>query len=218
MLPATLAHVKTTVIVCLYALVLPAVASAHGGGSQHEYISTVDRIVNAHGVDAQASGDGHFSFSAPAGHTVIVRGYSGEPYLRFQGGKIEANELAPTTFVNRDEPPPASADAKARPQWRQIGSGLKWTWHDHRTHWMASQAPAAITKAPKASHHVFGWKVTGTVDTRPFEIVGSLDWAPAKSRPGYVWISYLAIAFGVLYAAFLILSKRRASTGSKSRV
>jgi hypothetical protein len=209
-MPATLAHVRTTVIVCLYALVLPAVAFAHGGGSQHGYVSTVDQIVNAEGVDAQASGDGHFSFIAPAGHTVIVRGYSGEPYLRFQGGRIEENEIAPTTFINRDEPTPASVDAKAAPQWREVGSGLKWTWHDHRTHWMGSLPPAAIQKAPKVSHHVFDWKVDGTVDTRPFAIVGSLDWAPTKSGPGYVWISYLAIAFGVLYAGFLILSKRRA--------
>jgi hypothetical protein len=27
--------------------------------------------------------------------------------------------------------------------------------------------------------------------------------------PGYEWISYAAIAFGVIYAAFLIFTKRR---------
>jgi hypothetical protein len=209
-LPATLACVRTTVIVCLFALGLPSVAAAHGGGSQHGYVSTVDHIVDARGVDARASGDGHFSFTAPAGRTVIVRGYSGEPYLRFRSGKIEENELAPTTFVNRDEPPPASADANAAPRWQEIGSGLTWTWHEHRTHWMASRPPAAVREAPKVRHHLFDWKVTGTVDARPFQIVGSLDWAPTKSGPGYLWVSYLAIGFGVVYAAFLIFSKRRA--------
>jgi hypothetical protein len=196
-------------IVCLYALALPAVAVAHGGGSKHGYVSTVDHIVNAQGIEAIASGDGHFEFTAPTGHTVIVRGYSGEPYLRFENGKVYESELAPTTFVNREEPPPAAASAKAPPLWREVATGSTYTWHDHRTHWMAAQPPAAVRKAPKVRHHIFDWKVAGTVDARPFEIAGSLDWAPTKSGPGYQWISYLAIAFGVLYAGFLILSKRR---------
>jgi hypothetical protein len=196
-------------IVCLYALLLPAVAFAHGGGSQHGYVSTVEHIVNARGIEAQASGDGHFTFVAPAGHTVIVRGYSGEPYVRFAGGKVYENQLAPTTFVNRDEPPPATADAKIAPSWKEVAAGSTYTWHDHRTHWMAAQPPATVRKTPKLSHHIFDWKVTGAVDARPFEIVGSLDWAPTKSGPGYQWISYLAIAFGVSYAAFLVFAKRR---------
>jgi hypothetical protein len=205
---ATLGPVKIGVIVLAFWLVSPGVALAHGGGSEDGYVSTVDYIQNAQGVDAQASGDGHLSFTAPAGHVVIVKGYSGEPYLRFRSGRIDENERAPTTFINREKPPPAGVDAKAPPAWREVASGLRYTWHDHRTHWMSPQPPAVVKNAPHTAHHIFDWKVTGTVDARPFSIVGTLDWGPSKSGAGYLWISYLVIAFGVLYAAFLLFSKR----------
>jgi len=74
---------------------------------------------------------------------------------------------------------------------------------------MASRPPAIVTKAPRVPHHIFDWKVTGTVDARPFSIVGSLDWGPTKNGPGDLWISYLVIGLGVVYAGFLLFSKRR---------
>jgi hypothetical protein len=208
-LTVNLRPVKIGVFVLAVWLVLPGVAFAHGGESQHGFSSTINFIQNARGIDAQASGDGHFTFTAPPGHTVVVTGYSGEPYLRFRAGKIDENERAPTTFVNRDAPPSPRADAKAAPEWHQVATGLRYTWHDHRTHWMASQPPAIVRDAPHVPHHIFDWKVTGTVDARPFSIVGSLDWGPTKSGPGYLWISYLVIGFGAVYAGFLLFSKRR---------
>jgi hypothetical protein len=190
------------------ALLVPAAALAHGGGSQHGYVSTVERIVNANGIQAEASGDGHFSFTAPAGKTVVVHGYSNEPYVRFSDGTIELNDRSPTTYVNDDEPPPARADPAAGPVWRSVGSGLTHTWDDRRTHWAAAEAPDAVRAEPKAPHHISDWKVTGTVDSKPFAVEGSLDWAPTKSGPGYQWISYLAIGAAVVYGAFLVFTKR----------
>ena len=64
-------------------------------------------------------------------------------------------------------------------------------------------------------HHIFDWKIDGTVDSKPFQIVGSLDWAPTKSGPGYIWISYIVIAGGVLYAAFLLFARRGAKQPAK---
>jgi hypothetical protein len=208
--------VRPVLIAVLFALALPPVSLAHGGGSKHGYVSTVEHIVNANGVDAAASGDGHFSFTAPAGKTVIVRGYSNEPYVRFRNGSIDLNDLAPTAYVNDDKPPPARADPKASPVWRRVGTGLTYTWHDHRTHWMASQPPEAVRAEPKAPHHISDWQVKGLVDTTPFAVEGSLDWAPTKSGPGYEWISYLAIGAAVLYGAFLVFTKR-GSRGDESR-
>src|SRR6266542_4138584 len=99
-LPATLASVRAALVIAFFVLVFPSVAVAHGGGSKHGYVSTVERIVNARGIEAEASGDGHFELTAPAGHTVIVRGYEGEPYLRFDEGEVYENERSPTTYVN----------------------------------------------------------------------------------------------------------------------
>ncbi len=92
---------RAALVIAFFVLVFPSVAVAHGGGSKHGYVSTVERIVNARGIEAEASGDGHFELTAPAGHTVIVRGYEGEPYLRFDEGEVYENERSPTTYVNR---------------------------------------------------------------------------------------------------------------------
>jgi hypothetical protein len=211
--------VRPVLVVLLLALALPPVSHAHGGGSQQGYVSMVERIVDANGVEAVASGDGHFSFTAPAGKTVIVRGYSNEPYVRFHDGSIEVNDLAPTTYVNDDKSPPGRADASAKPVWREVDSGLTYTWDDERTHWTAPEAPTAVRAEPKAPHHISDWKVPGTVDGRPFVVEGSLEWAPTKSGPGYEWISYLAIGAAVLYGAYIVLVKRagRGSAASSAR-
>jgi hypothetical protein len=196
-------------IACALALVWPAAAAAHGGaGGARGYTSTVDHIVDAHGVDARANANGNLTFTAPSGHVTVVDGYDGEPYLRFADGKVYENERAPTTFINRNQPPPSIATPKGQPDWVEVVPGRSYTWHDHRTHWMASQPPPVVRTDPKKPHHVFDWSVGGTVDGQRFQIVGSLDWAPPKGGPGYQWISFGVIAAGVLYGAFLLLTRR----------
>ena len=114
---------RAVLIAVSCALALPPVCFAHGGGSKHGYVSTVERIVDANGIDAAASGDGHFSFTAPAGKTVIVHGYSNEPYVRFHGGSIAVNDLAPTTYVNDDKPPRRAQTRKQRPSGARSTTG-----------------------------------------------------------------------------------------------
>jgi hypothetical protein len=201
--------VRTALAAALVLLALPPAALAHGDSSQHGYVSTVERIVDAQGIDAQASGDGHFSFTAPTGKTVIVRGYEGEPYLRFQNGRVYENRNSPTAYVNRDRPPRAGATPNAKPRWRVVGDGRTYTWHDHRTHWMAARAPAAVDRDPHTRHHISNWKVDGTVDGTPFAIHGSLDWAPTKSGLGWQWLLVPILLGGAAYALFLTFVSRR---------
>jgi hypothetical protein len=191
----------------LFALAVPGVSYAHGA-SGHGYTSTVVRIVDARGIDATPSADGHFSFTAPRGKTVVVHGYHGEPYVKFQNGTIYVNRRAPTTYVNEERPPPDGTSAKADADWEARDAGLTYAWHDHRTQWLATEPPAAVEAEPKLPHHVFDWKVDGTVDGKPFVVDGSLDWTPGKSGPGYEWLSFLAIAGAVLYVAFALISRR----------
>jgi hypothetical protein len=200
--------VRSVLIAVSCALALPPVCFAHGGGSEHGYVSTVERIVNANGIEVATGDEGHFSFTAPAGKTVVVRGYGNEPYVRFHGGSIAVNDLAPTTYANDDQPRPKRADPKAAPVWREVDHGLTYDWHDHRTRWMAAEAPAAVRAKPNAAHHISDWQVTGTVDGEPFAVQGALDWSPKKSGPGYEWISFLAIGAAVLYGAFLLFARR----------
>jgi len=208
--------VKALAVAVFFALALPPVSLAHGGGSKHGYVSTVERIVNAGGIEAVASGDGHFQFTAPAGKTVVVLGYSNEPYLRFAGGTVYENELAPTTYVNRDEPPPARADAKAAPRWHEVANGQTYTWHDHRTHWMGTNEPAPVQRDPQQRHHIFDWRVTGTVDAKRFAIVGSLDWAPTKSGLGWQWLLVPILGAALLYGLFVsfVVARRRSAAGA----
>jgi hypothetical protein len=201
----------------MLALTLPATAAAHGGGSGHGYVSSVERIVDAGGIEATASGDGHFTFTAPTGRTVVVAGYDDEPYLRFRDGRVEVNDLAPTAYVNDERSPPSRADENAAPVWREVARGRTYTWHDHRTHWMEADPPAAVRSDTKSHHHISDWQVTGTVDGRPFAVEGSLEWEPTESGPGLEWISYLAIGGGVLYAAFLLLVQRRRPGAERRR-
>ena len=214
----TLAAVRPVLIAVAFALALPSVALGHGGGSQHGYVSSVERIVNDNGVEAVASGDGHFSFTAPAGKTVIVHGYSNEPYLRFHKGAIEVNDLAPTTYANDEQAAPSRADPKAAPVWRNVGEGLTHTWEDHRTHWMGSEPPGG--RAPRAGvgpPHLRLARDRHGEDGKPFAIEGELEWSPKKSGPGYEWISFLAIGVGALYVIYLVISRRRSPPGRPPR-
>jgi len=199
-------------------LVLPPAALAHGGGSEGGYLSTVERIVRAQGIEAAASGDGHFSFTAPAGKTVVVRGYAGEAYLRFRNGKVYENRTSPTAYVNRDRPPLTGAMADVKERWRLVGDGRTYTWDDRRTRWTAATAPAAVDRAPDRRHHISDWRIGGTVDGTSFTIHGSLDWAPAKSGMRWQWALVPILGAAALYALFLTFASRpRAAPVSRPR-
>lgn len=207
---------RMLLVAAMVALAIPSVSHAHGESGKG-YTSTVIRIQDAGGIDATASADGHFIFTVPGGKTVIVNGYEREPYVKFQNGTIYVNRRSPTAYVNDERAAPADASARSTPDWVARGSGLTYTWHDHRTHWMAADPPAAVESEPKKHHHVSDWKVYGTVDGEPFVVDGSLDWNPTKSGPGYEWLSFLAFAGAAVYVAFVLIVKRRSRTRLTNR-
>jgi hypothetical protein len=182
---------RLVVLGCVLGLVVPGAAVAHGDEAAHGYTSEVERIVNGKGIEAHASGDGHFSLTVPAGPVVIVNGADGAPFVRFAGGKVFESTSA------------------GAPEWVVVREGQTHTWRDRRTYWAAAEPPEAVHEDPDAAHHIRDWTIGGTVDGQPFTIDGSLEWGPkAKSGPGYTWISLLVIGGGVLYAAFLLFAKR----------
>jgi hypothetical protein len=143
-------------------------------------------------VHAELLGAGSFvRLRVAAGTPVTVLGYDGEPYLRFDtDGTVEENTRSPAAYLNRTRyagtPVPVSADAKATPEWRRVGAGGEYAWHDHRTHWMA-------TGRPPAPQH---WHVPLLVAGRPVTLDGVYQGVPAPASWPW-WLAVLAVGLGV---------------------
>lgn len=89
-------------------------------------------------------GDGFLDLDVIEGHTVVVTGYRGEPYLRvLPDGSVQENTNSPATYLNRDRyarskvPPTLIGQERLPPPaWQTIGRGGHAVWHDHRIHFM----------------------------------------------------------------------------------
>lgn len=155
-----------------------------------DFRSVVTGIVPAtEGVTAEIrGGDTFLELTVAAGHTVIVQGYRGEPYLRFNpDGTIERNTLSEATYLNEDRLgkvtiPPAvqDADAETPPDWEPIATGGRYAWHDHRVHWMSGASPS-VDRGQRVDGAYDPWRVPLVVDGSPVEIQGTLTYEPTVS-------------------------------------
>ena len=92
---------------------------------------------------------------------VQILGYEGEPYLRLDADGVFENSNSPAHYINLDrfarKPIPASASAKAAPNWVKLSDGNSIRWHDHRTHWMDTVASAGRARQPRRrARHLSG--------------------------------------------------------------
>jgi hypothetical protein len=147
-------------------------------------------------------GDDQVWLDNRSGKTVVIDGYSGEPYLRFSPRGIYVNINSPAGYLNQDRyarvTVPKSATAKATPKWEKLAGGDIWAWHDHRIHYMNPIAPPQIRAAPRMPHHVFDWKVPATENGKRFFIAGSLDYKPPPKKDfPYGLVISLATLIGV---------------------
>ncbi|MGZ8694773.1 MAG: hypothetical protein ACXWYS_04980 [Gaiellaceae bacterium] len=176
----------------LWALVAVPAAGAHLGGPKG-FESTVTGYTPAiKGIDAvMLGGDDRMVLHNNTGKVLIIKGYQGEPYLRFSPDAVYQNDRSEAVFLNADRyanvQVPPTASAKAKPQWEKVLPGHAFTWHDHRVHWMSPILPPAVQKDPGARHHVFNWKIPATLDGKPVTIRGTLDYVPPPSSGGPRW-------------------------------
>jgi hypothetical protein len=123
------------------ALALPSATAAHPGSALTGYVSTVSALEpNVLGVNALVlGGDDRLRISNYSGKTIVIMGYEGEPYLRFDTTGVYANTLSPAAHLNRFRLPrplkPGVTDPSAAPRWRRVAPGVTYEWHDHRIHW-----------------------------------------------------------------------------------
>lgn len=209
-------------LLALAALALPAAVIAHPGSTLTGYVSTVSAVVpNVLGVNALVlGGDDRLRISNYSGKTILILGYEGEPYLRFDKTGVYANTLSPAAHLNRFRLPrplkPGVIDPSARPHWRRVAPGVTYEWHDHRIHWTGRRPPRAVQEHPDRIQRIFSWRVPGRAAGAPFAITGFLGYAPdparAKDAGGTSgWLLGAAIAAGVLAAAALVgMGARRA--------
>lgn len=203
-------------------LLLAAPAAAHGplGGGQG-YVSTVAGLEpNVLGVLVSVlGGDDRLRLVNYSGKTIVVLGYAGEPFLRFQKSGVYENASSPATYLGRERDPakarvPASADPKAPPRWRKVGAGVaSYVWHDHRIHWTKAQPPRVIEEEPDQIHRIFRWRIPARADGQSFVVAGFLGYAPAPDAgqdSTSRWLSAAVIAATLLVAVALGVGARRA--------
>jgi hypothetical protein len=198
------------------ALVVCPVAAAHGNGAARGYSSTITGI--APKVDGLTvlvlQGDDQLQLRNETGQELVIRGYDGEPYLRFDAdGGVFRNTNSPATYLNQERyggvDVPASASKTATPAWERVSRGRSFDWHDHRIHWMSTIDPPKVREAKDAPHHVFDWTVPGALGGRALAIRGSLDYAPPPAS-SFNPLLLAPLAGLVLVGAFFWVRRRRA--------
>jgi len=181
----------------------PAGADAAGPS---DFRSEVTGIVpEVDGVQAEIrGGDSFLEITVDEGHTVIVEGYEGEPYLRYSpDGTVERNRLSTATYLNDSRkgagvtiPPEAQdADATTEPDWEQVATGGSYAWHDHRVHWMDEASPN-VPRGELVGGAYDPWIVPIVADGAAAEVQGTLTYEESVSPIPYIALA--AIVGGLL--------------------
>lgn len=126
-------------------LASPVLADPAGPTDYLSEVVAIDPSTPAIDV-AILGGDSFVQLKVQPGSEVIVIGYRGEQYLWFKAdGTVLENQNSPTKYTNNDRygggEIPLSATVDASPDWQPIASNGRWSWHDHRAHWMQQTRP-----------------------------------------------------------------------------
>jgi hypothetical protein len=144
-------------------------------------------------------GDSFVRVSVDPGHDVVVLGYEGEPYLWIDGeGDVFENQQSPATYYNRSRDGsgevPDDVDPAAAPEWKKVGDGGAWAWHDHRAHWMGGDPPIGMEPGDALPDSI----VPLTVDGVPTDVtVSTVLVAPPSIVPALIG-AVLAIALVIV--------------------
>ncbi|MGH9275457.1 MAG: hypothetical protein ACRDZU_12495, partial [Acidimicrobiales bacterium] len=176
-------------------------ASADAAGPS-DFRSEVTGIVPAvEGIDATIrGGDSFLEISVDPGHTVLVEGYSGEPYVQvLEDGTVQRNRLSRARYLNDDRrgrvdiPADvlAAIDAGADPEWETVAGDGTYAWHDHRVHWMAEASPP-VARGERVPGDWDPWRVPIEVDGTAAEVRGTLTYESATSPLRWAALALLA--------------------------
>ena len=200
--PKVLFALPAVVLALAVACALAAPPAAADGAGPTNFESVVDDVAPDRPdltVDV-VGGDAFLRVRARPGTEVRIPGYDGEPYLRIEAdGTVLRNARSSATYLNRRRDGtaadlPAGVGSRAEPRWERIGDGGEVAWHDHRIHWMVSQAPTVGN-----DRVVQTWSVPMVVDGSEVEVSGRLlllddevPWAAGVAVAGLIGSLVLA--------------------------
>lgn len=188
----------------LVAVAVPSVAFADPAGPT-DYLSeirSVDPVTPSIEVDV-LGGDSFVQLRVDDGTEVVVFGYQSEEYLWFRAdGTVLENRNAPSTYTNDDRfggaVPPPNATADAEPDWEEVASGGRYSWHDHRAHWMQTIRPAG----KQVGDQIVEGVIPLVVDGADVDVTVISTWKPEPSPVPAVFgaAAGLALVGAVLWA------------------
>lgn len=162
--------------------------------------------------------DQNLQLTNRTGKPVLILGYEKEPYARvLPDGTVQENENSPARYLNSDRygtsTPPPTAGAGKPVRWRTLDRSGRFTWHDHRMHWMSNQPPPAVTDRAKRTK-IFDYTVPLEVGDRPAAIHGTLWWVgrTGGAMPAWAIASLVAVALGAPAAVFATRRRRRGAS------
>lgn len=144
---------------------------------------------------------------------LVVEGYRGEPYLRFnRDGLVEVNRRSPAAYLNEDRfakvELPDRADHRARPSWAQVAENGRYAWHDHRIHWMGEGTLPPQIEGEGERTKVFDWDIPMASAGRPVAVRGTLTWL-GKEEGGFPVAAGLTLGGALVGGALLVVLVRR---------
>jgi hypothetical protein len=197
----------TAVVIGVVVVGVPAAAFADAAKPSDFRSEIVSVLPETDAVTATIEGgDSFLRIEVAHGHDVQVEGYAGEPYLWIDAdGVVHENQHSPATYYNRNragvaELPP-EADADADPDWKVVGDGGAWAWHDHRAHWMGGEPPSDMEPGDSRPPMV----VPLTVDGVPTEISVVITLVASPSP----WPAIAGGVIGVLLVLAAAAPRRR---------
>jgi hypothetical protein len=181
------------------AAVAPAGVARADPAGPTDYGSQITAITPATpGVRAEiVGGDSFLRLIVEPGNEVVVSGYAQEPYLHFDpAGVVTENQHSPATYLNASRygaKAPADADPTLPPDWKIVGTGGSYAWHDHRAHWMSPSPPEGVARGGQVQSSDVPIVVNGT----PVVIEVVTTYLPEPSR--------LPLAIGAAVGGALVL-------------
>jgi len=138
------------------------------------------------------------------GAEITVLGYEGEPYLRVGPQGVFENIHSPATYLNCARTAcsvPPQANPQSPPEWKQISSGHTVRWHDHRIHWMGSQLPPQVARAPNQVHVEGPWTITMQQGATSITVTGNYTWVPASAAFPWLVVALVLTVLTVVIGA-----------------